>query len=45
MLREHVRSKSAGGAQESGAKVGGKDLAQGTGGGLGMMPEIRQFDR
>ncbi|KAL1600651.1 Succinate dehydrogenase assembly factor 2 mitochondrial [Paraconiothyrium brasiliense] len=49
MLRDHVTSKSAGGVQEGGAKVGEKGLAQGvkgTGrGGLGMMPEIRQFDK
>jgi len=49
LLREHVKSKSAGGGQDGSAEVGGKGLAHSPkgngGGGLGMMPEIRQFDK
>ena len=48
MIRQHVKDRSAGGVQEGGAGVDGKGLAQsvkGTGGGgLGMMPDVRQFD-
>jgi len=51
MLRKHVIDRSAGGvhiAGEDEAKVDGKSLAQGVkgvgGGGLGMMPELRNFD-
>ncbi|KAF2260946.1 DUF339-domain-containing protein [Lojkania enalia] len=49
LLRRHVKERSAGGVMESEAKVEGKGLAQGVkgtgGGGLGMMPEIKQFDK
>jgi len=48
LLRKHVKDRSAGGVMEGEAGVGGKGLAQGVrgtgGGGLGMMPDIRQFD-
>ncbi|KAJ8606949.1 hypothetical protein MRB53_040614 [Persea americana] len=48
MLRKHVLDKSAGGIHEGEAGVSGEALAQsvrGTGGGgLGMMPELRNFD-
>ena len=48
MIRQHVKDRSAGGVQEGEAGVDGKGLAQsvkGTGGsGLGMMPDVRQFD-
>jgi len=48
LLRKHVQDRSAGGVTEGDAGVGGKRLAQGVrgtgGGGLGMMPDIRQFD-
>ena len=48
LLRKHVKERSAGGVTEGEAKVDGKGLAQsvkGTGGGgLGMMPEIKQFN-
>ena len=44
MIRQHVKDRSAGGVQE----VDGKGLAQSFkgsgGGGLGMMPDVRQFD-
>lgn len=52
MLRKHVIDRSAGGVHVAGgdkAKVDGKALAQGVrgvgGGGLGFMPELRNFDR
>jgi hypothetical protein len=49
LLRKHVLEKSAGGVMEGQAGIQGKGLAQsvkGTGGGgLGMMPEIRNFDQ
>ncbi|OCL11657.1 DUF339-domain-containing protein [Glonium stellatum] len=42
------RERSAGGVREGGAGVDGEGLAQGVrgtgGGGLGMMPDVRQFD-
>ncbi|MCJ1427779.1 succinate dehydrogenase assembly factor 2 [Sticta canariensis] len=49
MLRKHVIDRSAGGVHEgSTAKVGGKELEQGirktSGGGLGRMPEVQNFD-
>ena len=52
MLRRHVIEKSAGGVHEGdalgGPKVAGEGLAQdakGTrGGGLGRMPEVKNFD-
>ena len=48
MIRQHIKDRSAGGVQEGEAGVDGKGLAQsvkGTGGGgLGMMPDVRQFD-
>lgn len=49
MLRKHVQDKSAGGVSEGKSGVSGKGLAQGVkgtgGGGLGMMPEIKTFDK
>lgn len=49
MLRRHVKERSAGGVTEGDAHVEGKGLAQGVkgtgGGGLGMMPKIRNFDQ
>ena len=52
MLRKHVIDRSAGGVHVAGSeepKVGGKGLAQGVqgtgGGGLGFMPELRNFDQ
>ncbi|KAF2194902.1 DUF339-domain-containing protein [Zopfia rhizophila CBS 207.26] len=49
MIRQHVKERSAGGGKEGNAKVEGKGLAQSVkrtgGGGLGMMPEIKQFDQ
>lgn len=52
MLRKHVIDRSAGGvhiAEDDNAKVDGKGLSQGVqgvgGGGLGFMPELRNFDR
>ena len=48
MIRQHVKDRSAVGVQEGEAGVDEKGLAQsvkGTGGGgLGMMPNVRQFD-
>lgn len=38
MLRKHVKDRSAGGVHESSGKGG-------RGGGLGMMPEIKNFDQ
>ena len=52
MLRKHVIDRSAGGVhvtENDEAKVGGKGLSQGVqgvgGGGLGFMPELKNFDR
>lgn len=52
MLRKHVIDRSAGGVHIAGGeepKVDGKGLAQGVegtgGGGLGFMPELKNFDR
>lgn len=48
MLRKHVKDRSSGGLREADMGVNGKGLAQGVrgtgGGGLGMMPDIKQFD-
>ncbi|EON68514.1 hypothetical protein W97_07772 [Coniosporium apollinis CBS 100218] len=48
MLRKHVKDRSAGGVHEASAKVEGQALNQsvtGTGGGgLGFMPEVKNFD-
>ncbi|KAF1992586.1 DUF339-domain-containing protein [Aulographum hederae CBS 113979] len=48
MLRQHVKHKSAGGVHEANAKVEGESLNQsvrGTGGGgMGFMPEVKNFD-
>jgi hypothetical protein len=41
LLRKHVQDKSSSGVTEGDAKVAGKGAG---GGGLGMMPEVRQFD-
>jgi len=47
-LRKHVKDRSAGGVTETSAKVDGSGLSQtitGTGGGgMGMMPPVRNFD-
>lgn len=50
MLRKHVLDRSAGGVHEDlEAKVDGEALSRGVkgtgGGGLGMMPELKNFDR
>ncbi len=52
MLRRHVIERSAGGVHEGdalgGPKVAGEGLARGVkgtgGGGLGRMPEVKNFD-
>ncbi|OJD31740.1 tpr repeat protein [Diplodia corticola] len=46
-LREHVRSRSAGGVHPGDAKVGNQSAKAGTGGGggLGRMPELKTFDQ
>lgn len=48
MLRQHVQDRSSAGVSEDQAKVAGKGLAQSakgtSGGGLGMMPEVRHFN-
>lgn len=43
LLRKHVKDRSAGGVAEANAKVDQSVKSTG-GGGLGMMPEIRNFD-
>ncbi|KAK8198231.1 Flavinator of succinate dehydrogenase-domain-containing protein [Phyllosticta capitalensis] len=47
MLRQHVRARSAGGVHPGEAKVGKTtpESGAGVGGGLGRMPELKQFDR
>ncbi|KAK7509253.1 TPR repeat protein-like protein [Phyllosticta citriasiana] len=47
MLRQHVRARSAGGVHPGEAKVGKsvKESGPGVGGGLGRMPELKQFDQ
>ena len=49
MLRKHVIDRSAGGvhvAEDDGPQVGEKELSpENSGGGLGFMPELRNFDR
>jgi hypothetical protein len=44
LLRKHVKDRSAGGVTESNAKVAQTVKSTG-GGGLGFMPEIRNFDQ
>lgn len=45
MLRKHVIDRSAGGVlQDSTAEVEGKSLGHTSGGGLGRMPEVQNFD-
>ncbi|KAF2091883.1 DUF339-domain-containing protein [Saccharata proteae CBS 121410] len=48
MLRKHVKDRSAGGVHQTTAGVDGKSLNQSVqgvgGGGLGRMPEIKNFD-
>jgi len=48
MLRKHVKDRSAGGVHEAEAGVEGKGLNQSVrgvgGGGLGFMPEVKNFD-
>ncbi|MCJ1307730.1 succinate dehydrogenase assembly factor 2 [Agyrium rufum] len=48
MLRKHVKERSAGGVHDDSAHVGEKNLGQGvrgvSGGGLGMMPQVQNFD-
>ncbi|KAF2840006.1 TPR repeat protein-like protein [Patellaria atrata CBS 101060] len=48
MLRQHVKDRSAGGVQEAEVKVEGKSLNQSLqgigGGGLGRMPDVKNFD-
>ncbi|KAL1648488.1 Succinate dehydrogenase assembly factor 2 mitochondrial [Diplodia intermedia] len=45
-LREHVRSRSAGGVHPGDAKAGNQSAKAGTGGGgLGRMPELKTFDQ
>lgn len=45
MLRKHVKDRSAGGVHEAEAVVEGDQSVKATGGGgLGFMPEVRNFD-
>ncbi|KAK8176162.1 TPR repeat protein-like protein [Phyllosticta citrichinensis] len=47
MLRQHVRARSAGGVHPGEARVGQsvQESGPGVGGGLGRMPELKQFDQ
>ncbi|KAF2477109.1 DUF339-domain-containing protein [Lindgomyces ingoldianus] len=45
LLRKHVKDRSVGSVREGEGKAGGSEKGKGTGGGgLGMMPDIKQFD-
>lgn len=46
MLRKHVIDRSAGGVhfEDNGPQVDGKEPSSSSGGGIGMMPELKHFD-